>query len=114
MRLLFNERIVFGNDDVDILDENLGSVAVTTSGSGTPIMTIAFNPVLLHDRYTITVKDTVVGVIGGSPIDGDNDGQPGGDYLFHMEHRDRFDSDADNDVDLVNFAHLAQRWLWSI
>jgi hypothetical protein len=114
VRLLFNERIVFGNSDVDVVNENLGTVTATTSGSGTPILTIAFDPVLMHDRYTITVKDTVTGVIGGSPIDGDNDGQPGGDYLFQMEHRERFDSDADNDVDLVNFAHLAQRWLWSI
>ena len=112
VRLLFNERVVFGNSDVEVVDENLTSVAATTSGSGTPIMTIAFDPILLHNRYAITVKDSVVGVIGGSPIDGEGDGVPGGNYLFHLEHRERFDSDADNDVDVVNFAHLAQRWLW--
>lgn len=113
VRLLFDEPLVFDSDDVSIINEKGNVVTAFSTGSGSEFIVITFNDVLLADRYTVTVRDTILSAVSGAAIDGDNDGNAGGDYVFTMEHRERHDSDNDNDIDLVNLSELAEKWLWS-
>lgn len=113
VRLLFDEPISFTNSDISVINENSQTITAYATGSGSPFMIITFNTVLFADRYTITIQDTVVSTETGFSIDGDNNGQAGGDYVFTMEHRRRQDLDNDNDVDLYDLAELAERWLWT-
>jgi hypothetical protein len=75
-------------------------------------MIIAFGDILLNDKYTITIKDTVTSVATNNSIDGDKDGYAGGDAVIILEHRERMDSDNDNNIDLYDLAELAEKWLW--
>ncbi|MBN1845578.1 MAG: hypothetical protein JW810_07835 [Sedimentisphaerales bacterium] len=113
VRLLFDQPLVFQSSDVTVIDEDGQSVVCYATGSGSPFMIVTFAEVLFADRYTVTVHDSVASILNGAPIDGDNDGNAGGDYVFVMEHRKRADGDNDNDVDLVDLALLAREWLWS-
>lgn len=112
VRLLFNEPVSFQTNDISVTDENSQSVGAFATGSTSPFMIITFNQVLYADRYTITINDTVISTDTGNPIDGDKDGNAGGDLVFVMEHRKRTDGDNDNDVDLSDFVELAAEWLW--
>lgn len=112
LRLLWNEPVTFTNNDVEILNELGQSVSLSVSGSNSQFMIIAFGDTLLNDKYTITIKDTVVSAETGNPIDGDDDGFSGGNAVIVMEHRQRHDSDNDNDVDLADLSALAEKWLW--
>ena len=75
-------------------------------------MIIAFGRTLLDDKYTITIEDTVISVESGNAIEGDEDGFAGGDAVILMEHRERHDSDNDNDIDFSGLADFAEKWLW--
>jgi len=112
VRLLFNQAISFESDDITVTDENSQNVVAYATGSESPFMIITFERILFADKYTITVHDTVNSTDTGSPIDGDNDGNAGGDYVFMMEHRKRTDSDNDNDIDFIELTILAEDWLW--
>jgi hypothetical protein len=112
IRLLFNQPISFQSNDTTVTDENSQNVVAYATGSESPFMIITFDSVLYADKYTITIHDTVSSTDTGSPIDGDNDGNAGGDYVFMMEHRKRTDSDNDNDIDFADLARLAEDWLW--
>lgn len=113
VRLLFDEPLSFENTDITVTDENGKNVVAYATGSGSPVMVITFNEVLFANRYTITVHDTVVSTATAAAIDGDNNGQAGGDLVFTMEHRERHDSDDDNDIDLNDLAEFAEKWLWA-
>ena len=112
VRLLFDEPISFDTDDITVTNENGQNVVAYATGSGRPFMIITFDTILFADQYTVTIHDSVVSVATGHAIDGDNDGFAGGDYIFTMEHRERHDSDNDNDIDLLDFGRLAEKWLW--
>lgn len=112
VRFLWNEEIQFMNDDVKILNESGNSVLSSVSGSGSQFMIVAFGNTLLNNKYTITIKDTVTSVETSNLIDGDKDGYAGGDAVIVLEHRQRHDSDNDNDIDLLDLAELAEKWLW--
>lgn len=113
VRLLFSEPISFDNTNITVTDENGQNVVAYATGSGSPFMIITFNNVLFADKYTITVHDTVVSTTTAAAIDGDNDGQAGGNYVFTMEHHQRHDSDNDDDIDFYDLASLAEKWLWA-
>lgn len=112
LRLLFSERVLFDNSDVSLTDANDISVPFSVSGSNSQFMIIVFGETLLNDKYTITIHDSVVSVATGASIDGNNDGLAGGDAVIVMEHRERHDSDNDNDIDLIDLADFAKKWLW--
>lgn len=112
LRLLWNEPVVFTNSDVSIIDEDSNPISLSVLGSNSQFMIIAFGQSMLNDKYTITIKDTVVSAETGNLIDGDEDGFAGGDAVIVMEHRERHDSDNDNDIDLLDFGRLAEKWLW--
>ncbi len=112
VRLLFDQPVNFNIDDVTVLNENAQNVVVYATGSGSPLMVIAFNEFLFADKYTITVHDTVSSIETGYAIDGDNDGNAGGDIVFTMEHRKRTDINNDNGVNLSDLVKLAEDWLW--
>ena len=112
LRLLWNERILFDNTDVSITNANDVAVPLGVSGSNSQFMIIVFGETLLNNKYTITIHDSVISSLTGTPIDGDNDGTAGGDAVIVMEHRERHDSDNDNDIDLVDLSALAIKWLW--
>jgi hypothetical protein len=112
VRILWNEKVLFNNNDVNISDEDGNDITLSVSGSNSQFMIIAFSETLLNDRYTITIHDTVISAITGAAIDGDNDGLEGGDAVLIMEHRYRHDSDNDNDIDFYDFSRLAEKWLW--
>ncbi len=112
LRIFWNEAVQFDNNDVEILNEDSQSVDFSASGSGSQFMIIAFGEMLLNDKYTITIHDTVASALTGDPIDGDEDGLAGGDAVIVMEHRKRSDFDNDNDVDFTDLANFALNWLW--
>lgn len=112
VRLLFDQPINFDSGDVGVSNEDAQNVTAYATGSGSPFMIITFAEVLLADRYTIAISDSAVSADGGAPIDGDQDGNAGGDYIFTMEHRNRVDPDNDNDIDFDDLALLADQWLW--
>ena len=111
--LLWSEPVIFSADDLTVTNEELNPVSFLVDGSGTEFMNITFNELLLYDRYSITIHDSVTSVETGNPVDGDNDGVMGGDAIIVMEHRQRVDCDNDNDVDLFDLAKLADKWLWN-
>ncbi len=106
LRLLWSERVLFENADFTVTNEDEEPVTFSVSGSNSQFMIIAFGEVLLHDRYAITISDTVVSAETGAAIDGDNDGLAGGEAILVIEHRNRLDHDHDNDVDLSDLAKL--------
>lgn len=104
LRLAWSEAVTFTASDITISDEVGSPVAFTVTGSESALMTITFDAVLLNNKYTITIHDSVRSANDGAPIDGDNDGHTGGDAVLVMEHRNPFDRDRDNDVDQEDFA----------
>jgi hypothetical protein len=113
LRILWSEPVLFDNADVNVVNEDGNDVPFSVSGSNSEFMIIVFGETLLHDRYTITVHDSVQSAETGAGIDGDNDGLAGGDAVLVMEHRQRHDSDNDNDLDFLDFRNFAEKWLWS-
>jgi len=111
VRILWSEAVVFTSADITIVDESGSAVPFTVAGSNAEIMSIRFTRKLLHNRYTITIADSVVGASAGNPIDGDNNGASGGDAVIVMEHRDRVDTDNNNLINGLDFASLADKWL---
>jgi len=103
LRLLWSEVVLFDSTDVTVTNQEAEPVPLSVSGSNSQFMIIAFGDVLLNDRYTITINDSVVSAATGAAIDGDDDGLAGGDAVLVMEHRSPFDSDRDADVDLTDF-----------
>lgn len=112
LRILWSEPVIFDGNDVSIKGEDNVDVPFSISGSNSQFMIIAFGQTLLNDEYTITISDSVQSEETGFVIDGDNDGLPGGDAVLIMEHRQRHDSDNNNDVGLSDFAAFAEKWLW--
>ena len=111
VRILWSEPVVFGVGDISIVDESGSVVPFTVAGSNAEIMSIRFTRKLLHDRYTITITESVVGAGTGNAIDGDNNGAGGGDAVIVMEHRHRVDTDNNNLINGFDFAALAEKWL---
>jgi hypothetical protein len=112
LRLLWSEPIQFSNVDITVENEDSNSIPFSVSGSGSQFMIIAFGEKLLNDKYTLTIKDTVKSVDEEISIDGDKDGNAGGDAILVMEHRERHDSDNDNNIDFYDLARFANKWLW--
>jgi len=112
LTFLWSEPIVFNASDVNIINDTGSGVPFTVSNSPSEFMVISFGETLLHDKYTITIDDVVISAETGNPIDGDKNGQAGGDAVIILEHRQRHDSDNDNDIDLYDLAELAEKWLW--
>ncbi len=113
VRLLFDQPINFDGDDVSVQNQAGHNVVANATGSGSPFMIITFSQILVADLYTITVRDTVVSSETGISIDGDHDGNAGGNLVFTMEHRRRMDGNNDNRIDLEDLAELAEEWLWA-
>ncbi len=110
LKLLWTEKVLFSADDIVITDGSGENVLFSLGGSNPQFMNIAFEKVLLNDKYTIRIRDSVVSAETEAPIDGDNDGNAGGDAVLVMEHRNPFDHDRDNDVDQEDFG-IFQRCL---
>jgi len=111
VRILWSEAVVFSAGDIAIVNEDGSAVPFAVAGSSSEIMTINFNRILLYDRYTITIADSVVGADTGNSIDGDKNGAAGGDAVIVMEHRDRGDFDNSNLINGIDFAAIARKWL---
>jgi hypothetical protein len=108
IRFLFNESVLFTQDDVSITDNQGQVVPFSVSGSGSPFLLVSLGQPLLGNTYTITVLDSVRSAVTAAPIDGNDDGQAGGDAVLRLIHR-RFtnaDLDADDDVDQDDFGIL--------
>lgn len=112
LRILWSEPVVFLMDDISVVDENGSLVSITVEGTGTPLMTLHWRDPLMHNRYTVTIRDSVVSA-AAIPIDGDQDGSSGGHAVIIMEHRQRADLDNNNRIDLQDLVRLAEIWLWS-
>jgi len=89
VRILWSEPVEFNFYDIVIVDERNTPVQFSVAGSGSAIMTIRFTRRLIHNRYAITITDSVHSSATGYPIDGDNDGSAGGHAVIIMEHRMR-------------------------
>jgi len=111
--LLWSEPVIFDSCDVNITDEEANPVSFLIDGSSSELMHITFNETLQYDEYTITISDSVTSLETGIAIDGDNNGEIGGDAVIVMEHRQRLDHDNDNDIDILDLAEFAAKWLWN-
>ena len=109
-RILFSEAVLFNEEDVTITDADGEPVGFDVSGSNSPFMLISFGEPLLNDIYTITIADTVVSADGEIPIDGDNDGESGGDAVIVMEHRCRHDGDNNGAIATPDLLDLLGNW----
>jgi hypothetical protein len=112
LSLLWNEPILFSGLDLTVTNEDGNSVNFVADGNNTEFMIVSFGETLQNDEYTITIADTVVSTDSGNAIDGDKDGFAGGDAILVMEHRERHDSDNDNNIDFYDLANFANKWLW--
>lgn len=114
IKLLWSEPLSFSDEDISITNENGQTIAsITSTHNDDPnIMVIIFSEILLYDRYTITINDSVVSLSKGIPIDGDGNGIAGGDVVLVIEHRERHDSTNDNNITISDFAEFAGKWLW--
>ena len=113
LRILWNEPVLFESSDISVVSEDGNDVPFSVSGSNSEFMIIIFGDILLHDKYTITIHDSVQSVETSAAIDGDNNGLAGGNAVLVMEHRQRHDSANDNDIDFLDFREFADKWLWS-
>lgn len=113
VRLAFSEPVGFDASRVSVTNGNGDAVSATLEGSGTRVMTIHFAEPMANDSYTLRVKDSVLGMLSIAPIDGDADGQPGGDYVLTLNHHRRADANADGTVDAVDLGGFAADWLWT-
>ncbi len=75
-------------------------VALTFSGEGIVAGSLA------DGRYTLTLLGDQIRDAAGQALDGDGDGEPGGDYVDHLF---RFFGDADGDGDVDNLDYFALR-----
>jgi hypothetical protein len=111
LRLILNEPIEFQNSDISILNSVGQAVPFDASGSGSQFIIVGLGQPLVGDTYTVTVLDSVVSTTSGLPLDGNNDGIAGGDYVFAVTHVNRdADLDADGDVDMVDFQDFQQQF----
>jgi ELWxxDGT repeat protein len=60
-------------------------------------------------RYRLTLRASDVSSRGGTPLDGDADGSPGGDYTFTFSHL-AADANRDGKVDFADLVVLAQNY----
>lgn len=111
IKILWSERVMFEDSCISVVNGNSISVPFTSSGSNSACMVITFDQPLLYDDYTITVDSSVYGADSFAPIDGNGDGQPGGDAVFLVKHSKRNDFNNDNSVDLVDLDSFATNWL---
>jgi hypothetical protein len=109
-RILFSEAVLFDEEDVTITDADGQPVGFDVSGNNSQFMLISFGEPLLNDIYTITIADTVVSADGEIPIDGDNDGESGGDAIIVMEHRCRHDGDNSGAIATPDLLDLLGNW----
>jgi hypothetical protein len=109
-RILFNEPIIFSEDDITITDSQDQPVLFDVQGSNTQFMIISFVDVLLNNIYTITIADTVVSADDQTPIDGDNNGEAGGNAVIVMEHRCRADIDDSSAIGTADLLELLGNW----
>ncbi|MBN1126144.1 MAG: hypothetical protein JXA82_14140 [Sedimentisphaerales bacterium] len=112
LRILWSEPVLFVPSDVVVANEEDEFLSITVLGNDSDIMTIRFNEPLIHDRYRINIRDTVVSALTGHAIDGDLDGIAGGKVGIAMEHRKRADMDNNNLVSLDDLVRFAEAWLW--
>lgn len=86
-RVIFDEPVTFGQDDVSITNADGEDIPVAVSGSGSRFLIGGLGVPLFDDEYTsITLRDTIAAVETGNALDGDADGIEGGDYVFTLRH----------------------------
>ncbi len=113
VRILWNERVTFSNEDIEIKNEIGEEIAFSLVGSNTQFMLIVFGKILLNDKYYITIKDTVLSVGGNRSIDGDTDGIAGGDANFTMEHHGQTECEGETEcTQVVTYAQPPETGCW--
>ncbi|MCA9310178.1 MAG: hypothetical protein KDA21_03175 [Phycisphaerales bacterium] len=112
-RVIFSEAVSFSASDISVLDGGLSPVGFSVSGGNTQFMLISFAAPLFDDTYTILIADTVVSVSTGAALDGDDDGDAGGDATIMLTHtRPRCDGDANGDgaIDFTDLNEVLANW----
>ena len=89
VRVAFNQRMLFHASDVTIESIVGDPIPFQITGSGSTLMRLTLDDVLSMDSHTITLADTIHGTDSGIPLDGDEDGIPGGTAVFTLHHRCR-------------------------
>ena len=131
LNVTFQGSVTIAPDAFDVInrDRPAGSNLVdhtfttTTDGSGNTVATLTFfgaltrNPSapsapLIDGNYELLVRSDGV-LQAGVPIDGDQDGTPGGDFVFGSDAADGFysifgDESGTRGVDLIDFLALRQ------
>lgn len=107
--LVWSEPIQFDASDIGIDNSTGGTVTFTATGSDTNIMRLDFDTTLEFDAYTITVADTATGTTG-TPIDGDNDGNPGGDLILSLTHLCPGDHNEDGSINTLDVLAFLNDW----
>lgn len=114
LRVVWSENVLFSAADITVTRSGGAAVPFTASGSGSQVMMITFDQPLFNDVYAVTILDSVV-ALNGSPIDGDNDGNAGGNAQLSLAHQAAQPAcigDLNNDraVDLADLAEILGRY----
>ena len=109
--ITFSEQVRLSPSDVVVEDQDgIGYVAgafdVSAGTGGETIVTLTYSASPPHGEYLIRIRDVVLDM-QNNQLDGDGDGQAGGDFELHV-WRLAGDLDANGVVDAVDFARFAE------
>lgn len=85
VRLVFSEAVLISPSDVEVSGP-FGAVPVTLSFESSQIVSVIFGDQLYQEVYTVRVKDSVRSLNSNAMLDGDADGNEGGDFVLQMVH----------------------------
>jgi hypothetical protein len=111
MKVVWNEPVNVTAADISVVDENGNAVTFAADTSDPRVTVIMFDKPLIYNRYQVTFFDTITSAATNAKIDGDDDGLPGGNAVFYIEHRHRTDLDNTNRTDIKDLYLFARFWL---
>jgi Ca2+-binding RTX toxin-like protein len=112
LRVRFSEPVSLSLADITV-NNNTTNQEVTPASlqyitaNNTAIITLPGTPA--DGNYTLTLHSAGIADTGGTSLDGDGDGQPGGDYLFSFFHL-RGDVNLDRTVGFADLVAVAQHY----
>ena len=107
----FDQDVNISAEDLIIQNDTLGGLPINTSGIGfsydalSRTATWDFNG-LPAAFYTFELSDTITGVVGGFALDGDGDGDAGGDFSAPVYVAIPGDANLDGRVDVLGDAFI--------
>ncbi|MEM9066009.1 MAG: hypothetical protein AAGB51_11015 [Planctomycetota bacterium] len=125
LRILFDEPVTFTTNDIMITDADGQIIGFDATGSGTNFMLLGLATPLDSNTCTVIIADTVISVATGAQLDGDDDGNAGGDVSLRFTHHCPADvtttgatlprqtgfGEPDSTIDLDDLGYFLGFWL---